>query len=139
MGSAGGSVVRELAVEVLSRVESAFQVQMTLRYDTADPFAVQAVFGNTDGDDVPWVFARELLMVGLDRPAGEGDVRAWPCREGDGDAVRIALTSPDGHAVLELRAGELRSFLDLTFRLCPWGDESRPLDLDGMLEDLLRT
>ncbi|HZI96735.1 MAG TPA: SsgA family sporulation/cell division regulator [Actinomycetales bacterium] len=139
MGPSRGTVTRGLTVDVLSPGDGTQRVTMTLRYDIADPFAVQSLFRNPPDDDIPWVFARDLLVLGLDGPVGEGDVRIWPCRRRGGDAVRLALTSPDGAALLEVPAGDLHDFLGLTFRLCPWGHESEPLDLDGMLEDLLRT
>src|SRR3954451_21839765 len=60
------------------------EVPALLSYEAADPFAVRITFGDTGsgpaaaGDGVTWLMGRDLLLVGLDRPAGEGDVRVWP-------------------------------------------------------------
>ena len=138
MGSLTGVVKRNLTVDVVSPGDESPQVRVALRYDTVDPFAVEAVFRSPLGDDVPWVFARELLMLGLDGPVGEGDVRIWPTQHRGRDVVRLSLTSPDGAALLEAPAADLLDFLNLTFRICPWGHESEHLDLDHILDALLR-
>lgn len=110
-------------------------LQATLRYGTDDPFAVTAAFGG-GGVTVEWVFARDLLITGLTRPTGEGDVHVWPSWGSGQDLVLLSLTSPDGHAVLEADAADLRAFLTTTLKLVPSGTESAYLDLDAELAEL---
>jgi hypothetical protein len=138
-GSLTGIVTRRLTVDVVSADQDPQQIRVTVGYDTADPFAVRWVFRDSRGEDVPWVFARELLMLGLKRPAGEGDVRIWPARCWGRDVVRLVLASPDGQALLEVAAADLLDFLRLTYCVCAPGHESEVLDLDHLLTALLRT
>jgi Streptomyces sporulation and cell division protein, SsgA len=128
----------DAAVELRLVVPEAESVPLpvTMRYCAADPYAVQASFAG-EGVAVEWVFARDLLLDGLRRPCGDGDVRVWPSRSGTGDQVLIALSSPDGHAVLEADGGDLRAFLDRTVALVSPGRESEHLDLDAEIGALL--
>ena len=72
-------------------------VQVEMRYDTRDPYAVQAAFRTGRAGWVEWVFSRDLLTEGLLAPAGAGDVRIRPA-EHDAESVEIELSSPSGHA-----------------------------------------
>ena len=47
-------------------------VQVEMRYDTRDPYAVQAAFRTGRAGWVEWVFSRDLLTEGLLAPAGAG-------------------------------------------------------------------
>lgn len=105
---------------------------VALRYGTDDPFAVTAAFAG-DGLTIEWVFARDLLIGGLEQPTGEGDVHVWPSWGSGRDLVLLSLTSPDGHAVLEADAADLRGFLQRTLDLVPAGQESAHLDIDADL------
>ena len=110
---------------------------VSLRYVAADPYAVRALFRGGDGEtSVEWVFARDLLHEGLDRPSGEGDVQVWPGVADGRDVVLVSLNSPDGHAVLEADADDLRAFLDRTLALVPAGDEGRYLHVEAELASL---
>jgi len=51
--------------------------------------------------------------------------------------LMISLTSPDGQAVLEAAADDVRAFLDRTAAVVPDGEESSYLDLDSTLTRLL--
>jgi hypothetical protein len=110
---------------------------MVLRYDTADPFAIEAVFRPLGHDEVLWCFARELLMEGIDGPVGQGDVRVWPSTGDAAEMLRIALISPDGEALLQVALREVFDFLSHTYALCPRGSEPGHLDLDRVLRELL--
>lgn len=107
-------------------------LRVTLSYTTEDPFAVTAAFAG-DGLTIEWVFARDLLIGGLDGPTGEGDVHVWPSWGSGRDLVLLSLTSPDGHAVLEADATDLRGFLQRTLDLVPEGTESAHVDVDTEL------
>lgn len=112
-------------------------LQVGLSYDVQDPFAVSAAFAG-DGTTIEWVFARDLLINGLQTPSGEGDVHVWPASGEAQDVVFISLCSPDGRAVLEADADDLRSFLDCTLDLVPVGCESQYVDIDTELASLFR-
>src|SRR4051794_29841010 len=49
-----------------------------LRYDARDPYAVRLAITQRQASPVEWIFARELLVVGLTRAAGTGDVIVIP-------------------------------------------------------------
>jgi hypothetical protein len=114
----------------------AVPLPVSLRYSTTDPYAVRAVFSG-DGMEVEWVFARELLRSGLTAPIGDGDVHVWPSWGTGRELLMISLTSPDGQAVLEAAAEDVRTFLDRTAAVVPDGQESTHLDLDAALARLL--
>jgi hypothetical protein len=82
------------------------------------------------------VFARELLSEGLQRPTGNGDVRVWPSRSHGQGVVCIALSSPEGEALLEAPARALESFLRRTNNAVMPGTEHRFYDLDTELAHL---
>ena len=114
----------------------AVPLPVSLRYSAADPYAVRAVFSG-DGMEVEWVFARDLLRTGLSTPIGDGDVHVWPSWGTGRELVMISLTSPDGQAVLEASADDVRTFLDRTAAVVPDGEESLYLDLDAAVIRLL--
>jgi hypothetical protein len=106
-----------------------------LRYSASDPYAVRAAFRGSDAT-VEWVFARELLLGGLREATGVGDVHVWPGRADGHDVVHISLSSPDGRAVLQADARDMRSFLDATTAVVPVGREEIHLDLDQVIAKL---
>jgi len=128
----------EAAVQLRLVVADADAVPLpvNLRYSATDPYAVRAVFSG-DGMEVEWVFARDLLRQGLSNPTGDGDVHVWPSWGTGRELLMISLTSPDGQAVLEASADDVRSFLDRTTAVVPDGQESDFLDLDAALSRLL--
>lgn len=133
------TVRHELAVRLVMPGDESIALPVTLLYDSHEPYAVQAVFRTGPGG-VTWVFARDTLASGVDGPAGEGDVRVWPAGGTlPGDRVHIALSSPDGQALLEAPAADLRAFLRRTWDLVPVGTESEHVDVDAALAALLRS
>jgi hypothetical protein len=114
----------------------AVPLPVSLRYSATDPYAVRAVFSG-DGMEVEWVFARDLLRTGLVCPTGDGDVHVWPSWGTGRELLMISLTSPDGQAVLEAAADDVRRFLDRTAAVVPDGEESSHLNLDTELQRLL--
>ena len=80
------------------------EVPALLLYDVADPFAVRIAFGDTDDDPdgaITWLLSRELLQAGLERPAGDGDVRLWPAKAA-ADVLYLHLRAPSGEALFEV-------------------------------------
>ena len=53
-------------------------VQAELHYRLCDPFAVQLRMLLAGFDAVSWTFSRELLIAGISRPSGRGDIRICP-------------------------------------------------------------
>ncbi|MEJ5944571.1 SsgA family sporulation/cell division regulator [Pseudokineococcus basanitobsidens] len=117
----------------------AVALPVVLRYTTDDPFAVTVAFGSGGdaGADVQWVFARELLLAGLEAPSGDGDVRVWPAADGRPDTTCVALSSPDGRALLEASTSDLRAFAARTLSTVPRGGEAGCMDLDAEIGHLL--
>ena len=117
------------------------EVPAQLLYDVADPFAVRIAFGDTADDADPdgaitWLLSRELMQAGLERPAGEGDVRLWPARAAS-DVLYVHLRAPSGEALFEVSRASVAAFLRQTESLVPLGEESARLALDEELEALL--
>jgi hypothetical protein len=131
------TVTRELTVQLVAPGDGSVSLPVVLHYDVSDPYAVHATFRTGQGEGVAWVFARELLALGVHRPCGDGDVRVWPSWSAGAEVVFVGLTSPDGEALLQASTRELADFLGRTYTLCPQGEERAHLDVDGAIEALL--
>jgi hypothetical protein len=129
--------LRSTAVfDLLAPRTPAVPVQVELRYDTRDPYAVVAAFRTGRAGWVEWVFSRDLLADGLLADAGEGDVRIRPATD-DPEIVIFELNSPSGHALFETSAHRLAEFLDSTYDIVVPGGECLWLDFDDAVEQLL--
>lgn len=100
-------------------------------YHAADPFAVTMAIQTRSERWVEWLLGRDLLVAGLRGPVGLGDVRLRPERTAEWDIVLIEITSPDGHAVLEVDRDLLERFVIATLEAVPIGAELRAVDLDA--------
>jgi hypothetical protein len=130
-------VERELELRLVLSPEHSVPVPARLRYRADDPYAVQMIFHIGSGRPVRWTFARELLVEGVFRPCGHGDVRVWPTKVGGRGVVLMALSSPDGDALLEAPAAQLSAWLERTLRAVPPGSEAGRLGIDAGLAELL--
>ncbi|GGY96912.1 SsgA family sporulation/cell division regulator [Streptomyces nitrosporeus] len=130
-------VERELEVKLVLSPERSVPVPARLSYLSADPYAVHITFHIGSDTPVHWTFARELLVEGVFRPCGHGDVRIWPTRTGNRQVICVALTSPDGDALLEMPSTAVAAWTERTLRVVPPGTESALLGLDGALAELL--
>ncbi|MFB6889165.1 SsgA family sporulation/cell division regulator [Kitasatospora sp. NPDC056327] len=130
------TVQGHLTMNLVVSHELAFRIVVDLDYDPADPYAVRFTFHLPGDEPVTWVFARELLLDGLARPSGEGDVYIHPVG-GELAEVCLVLRSPGGDAVLRGSAPPLIAFLARTDRLVPMGEEFAAGDLDAQLELIL--
>lgn len=113
-------------------------IPATLHYDRRDPFAVRMTFpapATLEGVDVCWTFSRDLLSAGLETAEGSGDVRVRPYGY---ERTVLEFHAPEGTAVVHVRTGELRRFLEATSELVPVGLEHLQLDLDHDLAELMR-
>ncbi|MEU9078909.1 SsgA family sporulation/cell division regulator [Kitasatospora sp. NPDC048538] len=126
------------------------RLRVVLTYLPADPFAVRMAFpaefslddpaadgagpGEPGGEDVVWVFARQLLSAGLELPAGVGDVHVRPA---SGRRTMVELRAPEGTALIRFDTADLRRFLWHSRLLVPEGEEHLHLDADRALAELL--
>jgi len=134
------SIVIEQTVEarLVAAAPRMPSIPATLLYDRDDPFAVHMTFpapATLEGVEVCWTFARELLAAGMEEPEGDGDVRVRPYGY---DRTVLEFHAPEGTAVVHVRSGELRRFLEATGELVPAGLEHLRLDLDHELAELMR-
>ncbi|MGX1270265.1 SsgA family sporulation/cell division regulator [Streptomyces phaeoluteigriseus] len=130
-------VERELELQLVLSPERSIPVPARLAYRSGDPFAVHVSFHINSEHPVHWTFARELLVEGVFRPCGHGDVRVWPTKVDGRGVVLMALSSPDGDALLEAPAALVSAWLERTLRVVPPGTEAERLGLDEALAELL--
>ncbi|MFE4540576.1 SsgA family sporulation/cell division regulator [Streptomyces scopuliridis] len=130
-------VERELELNLVLSPERSIPVPARLVYRTDDPYAVHITFHIGSDTPVKWTFARELLVEGVFRPCGHGDVRIWPTKVGGRTVLCVALSSPDGDALLEAPCPAVSAWLERTLRIVPPGTESEQLGLDDGLARLL--
>ncbi|MDX3310706.1 SsgA family sporulation/cell division regulator [Streptomyces sp. NPDC054884] len=130
-------VERELELRLILSPERAVRVPARLVYRSDDPFAVHVTFHTDSAHPVGWTFARELLVEGVFRPCGYGDVRVWPTKSAGRAVVLMALSSPDGDALLEASAAQVSAWLERTLRVVPPGTEGDRLGIDDGLAELL--
>ncbi|MEV6179004.1 SsgA family sporulation/cell division regulator [Streptomyces sp. NPDC052016] len=130
-------VERELELRLILSPERAIPVPARLGYRSDDPFAVHVTFHINSEHPVDWTFARELLVEGVFRPCGHGDVRVWPAKANGRGVVLMALSSPDGDALLEAPAAQVSAWVERTLRVVPPGTEGDRLGIEGALADLL--
>ncbi|MGW1022150.1 SsgA family sporulation/cell division regulator [Streptomyces sp. NPDC002577] len=112
-------------------------VSVTLRYNSADPLAVQIEFPtdvSLDGRRVTWTFARALLEEGLGAPAGVGDVHIWPCGR---FRTVVEFRVPQGLAVMRFSTRALHRFLLRSYAVVEPGAENLGSALDQGLASLL--
>lgn len=130
-------VERELELKLILSPERSIPVPARLAYRSDDPFAVHVTFHVGSDHPVHWTFARELLVEGVFRPCGHGDVRVWPTKSAGRSVVLMALSSPGGDALLEAPAAQVSAWLERTLRVVPPGSEGAQLGIDDGLAELL--
>ncbi|MEV5831897.1 MULTISPECIES: SsgA family sporulation/cell division regulator [Actinomadura] len=129
------TVSAELGLRLVVPDRTTVPLLAGLEYAADDPYAIRMAFFVGDDEPVEWIFARELLTVGIVRKVGDGDVEVWP---GDDDStLHIALSSPFGNALFEVPLSPLADFLHRTYQAVPAGEESDFIDIDAELENLL--
>jgi Streptomyces sporulation and cell division protein, SsgA len=108
-------------------------------YSASDPFAVTLAVRSRHDRWVEWLVGRELVVDGLEGPAGEGDVRIRPRSVQGYDLVEIEISSHDGRAVLEIDRDLLRHFVGATLDVVALGEELDRMDLDGEIARITRS
>ncbi|WP_217142806.1 SsgA family sporulation/cell division regulator [Streptomyces sp. AC627_RSS907] len=130
-------VERELEMRLILSPEHAVPVPALLGYHSDDPYAVHVIFHINSFQPVHWTFARDLLVEGVFRPCGDGDVRVWPSKAAGRGVVLMALSSPDGDALLEAPTAQVSAWLERSLRAVPPGTEGGRLGIDDGLAELL--
>ena len=127
------TVSHRMTMECLVDGGTTHRVATSFGYDPADPYAVTLTF-HTAGGEIPWRFARELLVHGLITPTGDGDVHVWPCLDNQArSVVIIELCSPDGEALVQARTVDVTAFVEEMVAAVPQGAEGGYLDVDGAI------
>ncbi|MFE4954864.1 SsgA family sporulation/cell division regulator [Streptomyces sp. NPDC056653] len=130
-------VERELELKLVLSPERSIPVPARLTYRAEDPYAVHITFHIGSDFPVHWTFARDLLVEGVFRPCGHGDVRIRPTKIQGRNVICVALTSPDGDALLEAPSAAVAAWVERTLRLVPPGTETERLGIDAGLAELL--
>lgn len=130
-------VERELELKLVLSPERSIPVPARLTYRTEDPYAVHITFHTGSESPVYWTFARDLLVEGVFRPCGHGDVRIWPTKVDKRNVICVALTSPDGNALLEVPSAAVATWVERTLVVVPPGTEAARLGIDEGLAELL--
>ena len=130
------TVSAELGLRLVVPDRTTVPLLAGVEYAADDPYAIRMAFYVGDDEPVEWIFARELLTVGIVRKVGDGDVEVWPAGPDD-TVLNIALSSPFGNALFEVPLSPLADFLHRTYQVVPAGQESEFVDMDAELENLL--
>ncbi|MER5749460.1 SsgA family sporulation/cell division regulator [Streptomyces sp. NPDC002088] len=131
------SVQAEVMMSFLVSEELSFRIPVELRYESCDPYAVRLTFHLPGDSPVTWAFGRELLIDGVGRPCGEGDVRVSPVEPDSLGEVLIRLQVGVDQALFRSSTAPLVAFLDRTDKLVPLGQEGSLADFDAHLDEAL--
>jgi len=135
-------VSAELGVWLVLPEQTIVPLVARLFYSHKDPYALSIAFEVGLDKPVEWIFARDLLAMGIEGREGLGDVTVWPSADSEGGApggvLHIELSSPFGQAHFEAPVGEISDFLQRTYQIVPAGEESGHIDVEAELNGLLR-
>jgi hypothetical protein len=136
------TVTAELGVRLVLPEQTVAPLAATLVYSREAPYAVRIAFHIGLDEPIEWIFARDLLSMGIEEREGLGDVTVWPSAGSESDepgsVLNLRLSSPFGHAHFEVPARSISDFLGRTYQLVPAGEESEHIDVEAELNDLLR-
>ena len=130
------AVTAELLMRMVVDSDDTIDVPCELEYRSDEPYAVRATF-RTGAADIEWMFARDLILEGMQRPSGEGDIVIWPENHGVQPLILLALNSPTGQAVLESDRAHIEHFVRRTFDIVAVGDEGTTVDVDRCIDRIL--
>ncbi|MDH6215094.1 SsgA family sporulation/cell division regulator [Streptomyces pseudovenezuelae] len=131
------SVQAEVMMSFLVSEELSFRIPVELSYESCDPYAVRLTFHLPGDAPVTWAFGRELLIDGVGRPTGEGDVRVAPADPDSLGELLIRLQVGGDHALFRSSTAPVIAFLDRTDKLVPLGQEGSLADFDAHLDEAL--
>ena len=142
MNSSNSTVSAELGFRLVVPQQAIVPLVASLYYSGDDPYAIRIAFHVGLDEPVEWIFARDLLALGIESREGLGDVHVWPSAGSEGGApgsvLNIELSSPFGQAHFEAPVKEISDFLRRTYLIVPEGEESAHVDVETELTDLLR-
>jgi hypothetical protein len=130
------AVTAELSMSLLLDGDRTVEVPCTMEYRADEPYAIHATF-RTGPTDIEWVFGRDLVVEGLQRFSGEGDIVIRPVPHGRIPLVEIVLNSPSGRAELYAERAGLEHFLRRTYDIVAVGEEPTLLDIDNVIARIL--
>lgn len=140
--NSSSTVSAELGLRLVVPQQTVVPLVASLYYSTEDPYAIRIAFHVGLEEPVEWIFARDLLSMGIEGREGLGDVVVWPSAGSEGGApgsvLNIELSSPFGQAHFEAPVKEVSDFLRRTFAMVPAGDEENFVDVEAELTALLR-
>jgi hypothetical protein len=140
--NSSSTVSAELGLRLVVPQQTIVPLVASLYYSKDDPYAIRIAFHVGLDEPVEWIFARDLLSMGIEGREGLGDVVVWPSAGTEGGApnsvLNIELSSPFGQAHFEAPAREVSDFLQRTYALVPAGKETDHVDVTAELDDLLR-
>jgi hypothetical protein len=140
--NSSSTVSAELGLRLVVPQQTIVPLVASLFYSKDDPFAIRIAFHVGLDEPVEWIFARDLLSMGIEGREGQGDVVVWPSAGTEGGApnsvLNIELSSPFGQAHFEAPAREVSDFLKRTYAIVPVGEETNHVDVGAELDDLLR-
>ena len=153
--SSSTTISAELGLRLVVPQQTIVPLVASLYYNGRDPYAVRMAFHVGTDEPVEWIFARDLLAAGIESRQGDGDVQVWPSPvsvtetggleligtadpgETGGKVLNIELSSPFGRAHFEAPAEAMAAFLQRTYQIVAAGQESRYIDIETELNDLL--
>jgi hypothetical protein len=114
-----------VAVLTTARIPGYRNCAVTLEFDPDSPLEVWLDFGcGDDYERVRWVFARDLLIDGLRKPVGHGDVSVAPA----GERVAVLLDNGEESTTFYLPRFSVQKFVAKTLRSVPRGREVGDFD-----------
>lgn len=136
------TVSAELELRWIGNRQTILPLTARFYYSGEDPYAIHVTFRAGLDEPIEWVFARDLLSMGMVGCEGIGDVRVWPSAGSEGGApgrvLNIELSSSFGQAHFEAPTEEISEFVRRTCQIVPAGQESDHLNFDSELTDMLR-
>jgi len=140
--NSSSTVSAELGLRLVVPQQTIVPLMASLYYSREDPYAIRIAFHVGLDEPVEWIFARDLLSMGIEGREGLGDVQVWPSAGTQGGApdsvLNLELSSPFGQAHFEAPVKEVSDFLRKTYQVVPVGKESEYVNVEAELTDLLR-
>ena len=140
--NSSSTVSADLCLWLVVPQQTIVQLVASLFYSRKDPYAIRIAFHVGLDEPVEWIFARDLLSMGIEGREGIGDVSVWPSAGSEGgwpgSVLNIELFSPSGQAHFEAPVKEISDYLRRTYQIVPTGGESDHVDVEAELTDLLR-
>jgi hypothetical protein len=131
------TISAELSLRLVVPDRTTVPLLATVEYAADDPYALRVAFHVGNDEPVEWIFARELVTVGVVRRVGDGDVQVWPAESNSHRSINIGLSSPFGDALFEAPLAPLAEFLHRTYEIVPAGRETEFVDIEAELDNLL--